>query len=173
MSPLSNAWNDTSPDEFRLVRGQPRPPLIKEGVDADAAFGVDPVTGLPILEEAELRAMRNFDTLNAVPSNFGGSATEVPICNEVFHFQLGAKEIEGDDMTYDRLQSEDKSSHLDPGPSDAREEFNTARRTKHEQVTVLEGVPSASKVKKEGVKVLWFNCGVSPAVFVEVEVVVK
>ena len=44
----------------------------------------------------------SFDTLNAVPSNFGGSDTATPECNEVFHFQLGAKEIEGDDWTYDR-----------------------------------------------------------------------
>jgi len=170
MSPLENAWNDISPDAFRVLRGQPRPPLLKVGADADAAIGVR--NGQNILEAAELRAMRNFDTLNVVDPGFGGSVTETPECNEVFHFNLATKEIEGDDWTYERKQSEDKSSGLSPGPSDAREEFDTARRTKYEQVLVLEGVPSASKVKKTGNKVMWYNCSVSPAVFTEVEVLV-
>lgn len=158
---LENAWNDTSPDGRRFVLGQPRPPLIKD---------VEPTQ----LEATEVKAMRNFDYLTPQESTPGVFVGNTPECNEVFHYQLGAKEIEGDDWKHQVGQtrkSEQRNSITGADePSDARDEHDTARKTKHEEVLLLADsdgnvIPTASAVKKEGVQVMWFDCTVSPALF--------
>jgi len=166
MSPLENAWNDVSPDGNRNVVGEPRPPLIKTTQPTE-------------LSATELRAMRNFDYLTAQESTPGVFVGSAPDCNEVFHHNLGAKEIEGDDWKHQVGQSR-QSEQRNPvtgadEASDARDSHETARKTKSEQVLLLADadgnvIPSASAVKKTGVQVMWYDCTVSPAVFTMIEV---
>lgn len=162
---LENAWNDITPDDERTLIGKKRPPLIKTTQPTE-------------LEAAEVAAMRNIDYLEGYDSS-GVTVGPIPECYEVFHYNLGAKEIEGDDWNH-QVGMTQKSEQRDPvtgadEPSDAREVFETARRTKREQVIInvdSDGrqIPVSNKDKKTGVQVMWYDCTVSPAVFKLIEV---